>query len=104
MGAGLPNPFALVLLNPTARANAALEREFEDLLDAVNADLETHERVAFLAVVEGPWSVENDLMTPTMKLRRSNLEQHYLPQVEGWREQGRKVVWAAASVPLAAGT
>jgi long-chain acyl-CoA synthetase len=100
MGASLPSPFALVLLNSEARsrcqdqeAREALEKSLEAQLDEINRDLDAHERVAFLAIVEGPWTIENDLMTPTFKIRRTKVEEQYLQQVDNWCRQGRRVVW-----------
>ena len=99
-GAGQAQPFALVMLaeelrgkvaSPAVRAevNEALAR----LLDAVNAQLPSHEQLEFLAVVKEPWLIENGLLTPTMKIRRSELEERYAPLVEGWYAAKRPVVW-----------
>jgi long-chain acyl-CoA synthetase len=100
MGAGLPSPFALVLLNPETRAlcddagkREEIERSLERQLEEVNSELEAHERVAFLAIVEGPWNIENELITPTLKIRRTKLEQRYLDRIDAWREQNRRIVW-----------
>ncbi|HXK04146.1 MAG TPA: AMP-binding protein [Verrucomicrobiae bacterium] len=102
MGAGLPSPFALVLLTPEARAQCGdpngrrtLEASLEEQLASVNAGLESHERLAFLTVVEGPWTIENELITPTLKIRRSKLEQQYLGRIDDWRSRNRPVVWDA---------
>jgi len=107
MGAGCPSPFALVLLTPEARGRCvdAAERELiesslEQQLDDVNAGLDPHERVSFLAIVQGPWSIENGLITPTLKIRRSSLEALYAESVEGWRNQNRRVVWESAARPV----
>jgi long-chain acyl-CoA synthetase len=108
MGAGLPSPFALVLLRPEARtqceegsARRALEESLEKQLDEVNADLDPHERVAFLALVEGPWSIANDMITPTLKIRRGTIEERYLDRIDAWRRENRRVIWeeAPASSP-----
>jgi long-chain acyl-CoA synthetase len=103
MGAGLPSPFALILLNREARAKVgdgkarkALEESLQGQLEGLNAQLDPHERVAFLAVVDGPWSIENELITPTFKIRRSKLEQRYLERIDAWRGQNRRVVWDTA--------
>jgi len=103
MGAGLPNPFALVLLNSEAYARCedveardTLEKSLEAQLESINRDLEAHERVAFLAIVEGPWTIANDLITPTFKIRRTKLETRYLDLVDGWVRQGRRIVWEKA--------
>lgn len=103
MGAGLPSPFALVLLTPQAlersrdpKSRAELEESLEQQLSAINAELDPHERVAFLALVDGPWTIENGLMTPTFKLRRNSIESLYLTRIEDWRAQGRRIVWDSA--------
>src|SRR5262249_18261402 len=104
MGAGLPSPFALVVLQPEtgeqcldAAARSHVEHSLEAQLRQVNDSLDPHERVAFLAVVAGPWSVENGLVTPTLKIRRMSLEERYLEYVDEWRVQNRAIVWE--SVP-----
>ena len=103
MGASLPSPFAVVVLSPVARARCAdpamrkeLEESLGELLTQVNAQLDAHERVMFLVVVEGPWTIANGLMTPTLKLRRPCLEERYLALVDDWLKQDRRVVWEAA--------
>jgi len=108
MGAGMPSPFALVLLNADARGRCAdpparkvLEESLEAQLKEVNAELEPHERVAFLAVVDGPWTIANGLITPTLKIRRSSLEGRYLECIDAWRGQNRQVVWDAVPAPEA---
>lgn len=100
MGAGLPSPFALVLLNNDAREKARdskarreLEESLEQQLTEVNQDLDPHERVAFLAVVDGPWTIENGMMTPTFKIRRNSIETRYLTKIDSWRNCNSRVVW-----------
>ncbi len=100
MGAGMPSPFAIVLLFPEARKRCedpgereSLARSLEALLEEVNGSLEQHERVAFLAIVEGPWTVENGLITPTLKMKRAALEARYQDMIESWEQNKRPVVW-----------
>jgi long-subunit acyl-CoA synthetase (AMP-forming) len=90
-GAGMPQPYALVIL-PRA---AALERGIEDRLagvrDEINATLDPHERLQALVIVPEPWTVENGLLTPTMKLKRSAIEAKYSPSAPAWYD-GKTVV------------
>jgi long-chain acyl-CoA synthetase len=109
MGAGLSSPFALIMLNPEARARCvnaearrALEESLATRLKEVNAELDPHERVAFLAVVDGPWTIANGLITPTLKIRRANLEGRYLECIDAWRGQNRQIVWDAVAAREAA--
>jgi long-chain acyl-CoA synthetase len=100
MGAGLPNPLALIVLNrddkdrcgdPQGRKE--LEESLDQYLTEVNQQLDPHERVAFLAIVDDPWTIENGLMTPTFKIRRNNIESLYLERIDVWRSRNTRVVW-----------
>lgn len=99
-GVGLPQPFALVQLAPELRVKLAdgaaretLRQELEALREQVNAELESHEQLEFLAVVREPWTMENGLLTPTMKIKRSAIEKRCLPRIDGWQAERAAVVW-----------
>jgi long-chain acyl-CoA synthetase len=57
--------------------DAALERELRALAEAVNADVEKHARIGAVIATSVPWSIENGVLTPTLKLRREQIEQRY---------------------------
>jgi long-chain acyl-CoA synthetase len=110
MGAGLASPFAVVVLSPEARRRCADPKErktLEESLDAqvqqVNAELDPHERVMFVAIVNGPWTIGNGFLTPTLKLRRAPLEQVYLAHVDQWKREDRRVVWEGGEKARQAG-
>ena len=103
MGAGMPSPFAVLLLSDEARkrcadpkARAELEESLLAQMGKVNARLDPHERVKFLAIADGPWNIGNGLMTPTLKIRRSVLEARYQALVDDWNERNQPVVWESA--------
>lgn len=100
-GAEYAQPFALVML-PAELATAArrdtglreaLSGELRGLRESVNAALDPHERLDFLAVVREPWTVDNGLITPTLKIKRAQIEQHYAPEFAAWQRRGEPVVW-----------
>jgi long-chain acyl-CoA synthetase len=93
-------PCGVVVLTQTVLKQAsteagrkALTESFEELLLSINKQVETHEHLAFLALVNSPWTIESGFITPTMKLKRTPLEAFYAPLIEGWREQYSPVVW-----------
>jgi long-chain acyl-CoA synthetase len=98
MGPGLPQPIAL--LNLSVEEIARLERDgrdhftqgLQDLLKRVNEELDAHERLQCLVVAPEAWAVENGLLTPTMKLKRNELEKLYADRVPAW-SRGRGVIW-----------
>ena len=47
-----------------------------------------------LAVAGEPWSIENGLLTPTMKIRRARIEGAVEPQVERWYGARGTVIWS----------
>jgi len=100
MGAGLPCPFAVVVLSAEARQQCAdpgtrksVEGSIAAILEETNAQLDPHERMNLIAVVDGPWSISNGLLTPTLKIKRTLVEHRYLALVDGWERQKAPVVW-----------
>ena len=47
-----------------------------------------------IVVAHQPWSIEEGLLTPTMKIRRSSIEAAVAGQVDSWYSAGRTVQWA----------
>jgi long-subunit acyl-CoA synthetase (AMP-forming) len=97
-GATMPQPFALLVLSAAARREAEAAREevhsaMEALRSEINASLDPHERLQTCVVVAESWTVENGLLTPTLKLKRSAIEARYEGRVAGWYASGRDVIW-----------
>ena len=102
MGAGRPHPFAVVLLAEETRKattrlseRAGVEQTLLDLMNTVNTQLDPHEQLSFVAVAAGPWTVGNGSITPTLKIKRTVLENRYRICVDDWMKQNRPVVWEA---------
>jgi long-chain acyl-CoA synthetase len=96
VGAGLRQPIMLVNLNSSAKSKPreTLEKELATTMDQIDAGLEDHEKVAKVIVTREPWSIDNNLLTPTMKVRRNQVEQHYSAIIQA-NENRRdvKVIW-----------
>jgi len=98
VGAGLNQPILLATLGPNAqqRPRAELEADLCADLRAVNATLDEHERLARCIIVDDAWSADNGLLTPTGKIRRSMLEQHYAALIAAAAAQREpQIGWAA---------
>jgi long-chain acyl-CoA synthetase len=99
-GSGMTAPFAMAVLTPPLRnalppANQRAELESKLLaeLDAVNTQLEHHEQLRFIVISEQPWTIDNELLTPTLKVRRATLEQRLSPRFAAWENSQSKVIW-----------
>jgi long-chain acyl-CoA synthetase len=100
LGSGMTAPFAMVVLAPAKRelcaapdGRAEIEKQLAAELELVNAQHEHHEHLKFLVIDSQPWSVENSLLTPTLKVRRTALENRFSPQFDAWEKQKKSVIW-----------
>ncbi len=99
-GANLGQPLGIVMLNAEAVARAAdpgaraeLERSLEQHLQRINATLDPHEQLQCIVLVTTAWTVDNDVITPTFKVKRNRIEDLYAKHYERWETSGRKVIW-----------
>lgn len=102
-GMGQPQPFALLLLSPDGRSRLTdeagreiLRGELLALLEQVNASLEPHEQLDYLVVVKDVWTVDNGFLTPTLKIKRSVIEDQYQHRAAAWLAAGEPILFEAA--------
>lgn len=96
MGSGLKQPVMLVSLTPDAEAlpRAEVEASLVATMQQVNKTLEAHEEIAKLLIVADTWTIDNGIMTPTMKVKRNEIEKRYGDIVEkAAADRGTRVVW-----------
>lgn len=96
VGTGLPQPIALVTLSPSGskKDRADLERELQDQITTINQALEAHERLRIAVVLPETWSIDNGLLTASMKIKRNAVEARYGARYREWAAHERTVVWA----------
>ena len=100
VGNAMPQPIALVALSESDLAalqeGASRESIHQDLIklyEQVNATLDPHEKLKTIVVTNGEWSIENGIMTPTLKIKRNVLESRYEDRIENWYDSKEKVQW-----------
>ena len=93
MGSGLPAPIAVVVLSEAAQFEPKedIKGSLRATLDKVNARIESHERMSNIVIVNDEWTIENDLLTPTLKLKRSKLEDKYSQLIS--QQFSEQIVW-----------
>ena len=81
-GVGQPAAYALVVLAEDLRprtgdpaVRAQVEQELAALLKQVNAKVADYEKLQMIVIAREPWTIENGCLTPTMKIKRSRIEE-----------------------------
>ena len=94
-GQHLPQPLALVVLSDIGRQaeRIVVERSLEDTINALNPKLHNYERVRKVVIVRDPWTVDNNQMTPTMKIKRNVIEARYDTRLQPWYENDEVIIW-----------
>lgn len=95
LGLGLPQPVLLIVPSEigAAKPKKELKESLESTLKEVNKDLENYQRVSTVIVVNDAFSVENGLLTPTLKVKRTKMNQRYRDLLVGWHEHKECVVF-----------
>lgn len=94
-GLGAPQPVAMIVLSEVGMAEdqSLISKNLEDTLAGINKELENYKRLGALVVIKDPWSVENGVLTPTLKIKRNVLDDKYLEDYTTWCTDKRKVIF-----------
>ena len=99
-GAECPQPYAMAVLSeqyqgvqndPASREK--LEQTLTDLIQKVNESVDHHEALQFVVLLSDVWGIENDFLTPTMKIKRDVIESFYASRVSEWQKLKKRVIW-----------
>jgi long-chain acyl-CoA synthetase len=86
VGSGWPQPIALVTLteNGKAKNKEQLQKELEEQLQQINSTLDAHEKMQKMIVLMESWTTDNNMLTPTFKIKRSEIEIFFEQHFERW--------------------
>ncbi len=95
VGYGIPQPICLVVLSEelAGKSRKSLEKELIEILAELNQKLESYERLEKLVVIKEGWTIENDMLTPTLKLKRNLVEKKFGANLKSWFESEEKIIW-----------
>ncbi|PAR41029.1 AMP-dependent synthetase [Vibrio metoecus] len=93
IGSGLPAPILLVIPHQFPDFDRArYERTVQKVITRMNKELESHEQIKGVLMIKDPWSIDNGILTPTLKIKRHVLEKKYHDVGQDW-PKGQLVVW-----------
>jgi long-subunit acyl-CoA synthetase (AMP-forming) len=79
-GLGLPQPIALVVPSEIGKNKSKdeLGKSLSHTLHKANTDLPGYKKISHVMVVNEDWGIENNILTPTLKVKRTEVDKKYL--------------------------
>ncbi|MDC1535075.1 AMP-binding protein [Flavobacteriaceae bacterium] len=95
VGLGNPQPMLLAILSELGKSmdKNKLKSIIEKKLAAVNKDLLNYKRISTIIMVKDDWNPENEILTPTMKIKRNKINDKYCEKFRDWNENKETVIW-----------
>ena len=91
-GQGRKQPIALVVIHSqNKQSNSFITQSLLTTLNETNSKLESHQTLDHLIILKANWTIENNLLTPTLKIKRKEIEanfKHYLTE-----PLAEKIIW-----------
>ncbi len=95
VGMGIAQPIALII--PSEAGNDKPREEFDKsilrTIDEVNPTLMKHERLEKAVIMKEQWTVDNGLMTPSLKVRRARVEAIHQSMYPTWFHMDARVIY-----------
>jgi long-chain acyl-CoA synthetase len=95
VGTGVPQPIALVCLSETGKKKSIEEliQSLTESIHVINPSLEKFERIAKAVIMKDGWTIANNMITPSLKVKRNEIEKIHLPKYPAWYQKPGNVVW-----------
>lgn len=95
VGLGIPQPMALVNLSEIANncTQKELNESLEKSLNEANTDTPKYQCLSTIIVDKNPWTLENNMLTPTLKVKRSVVNDKFSADYSSWHEDEQQIVW-----------
>jgi long-chain acyl-CoA synthetase len=95
VGMGIPQPIALVVPSESGKQKGreALAQSLIQTVEELNPKLEKVEKLEKIVVMSEDWTVDNGLLTPTLKIKRNRVEKIHMPMYKEWFEANERVIF-----------
>ena len=95
IGTNLVQPVMLVTLSEIGKGKPhdTVTKELLETLEELNPDLTKYEKISHVIVTPEEWNVENELLTPTLKIKRREVESRFHDLAQRAVKGEDKVIW-----------
>ena len=79
MGRGFSKTVMVAVLADGAAEldSADVEASLGETVQGINDSVEKHARIGAVIISREPWSIENEVLTPTLKIKRDKIDEHF---------------------------
>ncbi|MDB9853381.1 AMP-binding protein [Flavobacteriaceae bacterium] len=94
VGLNCDQPLLLAVPSESAKDNkAAVNTKLTKTLDQINNKLDNYKKISKIIFVKEDWVPENGMTTPTLKIKRSKIDEQFSDQYSKWEKNDDNVIW-----------
>lgn len=95
VGPGVDQPIMLCVVSGHGKSipRSEFEERFLAQISDLNQSLKNFQKIGRAIMVKDPWTIENNLLTPTLKLRRNLIHQKYQMHYPDWEASKAVIIW-----------
>ncbi|MBC8046700.1 MAG: AMP-binding protein [Fimbriimonadaceae bacterium] len=95
VGYALPQPILLITLSELAKnkSKEEIENSIRKSLGDVNETLDSYEKLEKTVILKNEWNIQNNLLTPSLKIKRNEVEKLFQANYQKWYDDKGIVIW-----------
>ena len=94
VGLGLSQPILLGVPNEISKLNKDETKEkMNKFLEKINSSMDSYKKIKKIVFLSDEWTPENDLTTPTLKIKRAKIDEEFAKNYESWYNNDNVIIW-----------
>ena len=94
VGLGLSQPILLGVPNEISKLNKDETTEkMNNFLERINSSMDSYKKIKKVVFLKDEWTPENDLTTPTLKIKRAKIDEEFAKNYESWYNNENVIIW-----------
>lgn len=95
LGLGMPHP--VMMLYPSelglTKSKEELQQSLKETMISANQELPNYMKVGTMVIAQEPFTIENGLLTPTLKVKRFKMNEKYEDKLRAYCEDEKEIIW-----------
>ncbi|MDC3077508.1 AMP-binding protein [Flavobacteriales bacterium] len=94
VGLGLSQPILLGVPNEISKLNKDETTEIMiNFLEKINSSMDSYKKIKKVVFLKDEWTPENDLTTPTLKIKRAKIDEEFAKNYKSWYNNDNVIIW-----------